>query len=533
LSKLLHLDRFILPFCSEEFLHVNTKRLAAMDIGTNSIRCIVVEADHKGGYKVLDDEKSTVRLGEDLSRTGAISLQASARALEAVGRFRKLIEGLKVRAVEAIATSAMRRASNGLELLDALSTAFGHEIRIISGVEEAELAMASAQRHFDMEYKRYAVFDIGGGSLEITTALGNHIEECYSLDLGAVVMTEQFLSHDPARPADLQKLQRHVRTSLKKYVDRSKVQLHTLIGSGGTTTAIGSMAMNALGKSYASIHGYEVLRSEIVHMLAMLIRKNLAERRLVPGLNADRADIIVAGIVVVEELMRFFGANQLLVNERGIREGLIIKAMEKHGLVPVASVPRSWRDSALEFVRSCHGDEPHSQHVAHLALSLFDALAVPFNLKKSDRKLLEAAAILHDVGYFIAYSSHHKHSYHLIRHAELFGFTPREREIIAQIARYHRKSLPKRKHETFQALHEEDQQRVGRLGGILRLADGLDRRRSSAVQSIACEFGGTTVTVRLSGTDDMSLELFGATAKKDLFEKAFGTQIMFVTQPGM
>ena len=149
---------------------MNTKRLAAIDIGTNSIRCIVVEADHKGGYKVLDDEKSTVRLGEDLSRTGAISPQASARALEAVSRFRKLLAGMKVRAVEAIATSAIRRASNGQELLDALSGAFGHEIRIISGVEEAELAMVSAQRHFDMEYKRYAVFDIGGGSLEITTA---------------------------------------------------------------------------------------------------------------------------------------------------------------------------------------------------------------------------------------------------------------------------------------------------------------------------------------------------------------------------
>jgi exopolyphosphatase/guanosine-5'-triphosphate,3'-diphosphate pyrophosphatase len=327
----------------------------------------------------------------------------------------------------------------------------------------------------------------------------------------------------------LQALQRHVRASLKKLVDRSKVQLHTLIGSGGTTTAIGSMAMSTLGKSYASIHGYEVLRSEVVHLLAMLTRKNLTERRMVPGLNADRADIIVAGMVVVEELMRFFGANQLLVNERGIREGLIIRALEKHGLIPVAAAPRTWRESALDFVRSCHGDEPHSLHVGGLALSLFDGLSVPFNLKKSDRKILEAAALLHDVGYFIAYSSHHKHSYHLIRHAELFGFTPRERELIAQVARYHRKSLPKRKHETFQSLNEEDQQRVGQLGGILRLADGLDRRRNAAVQSIACEIGGTTLTIRLNGTEDMSLEIFGATAKKDLFEKAFGLRVVLET----
>lgn len=505
---------------------MNTQRLAAMDIGTNSIRCIVVEVDHKGGYKVLDDEKSTVRLGEQLARTGIISPQASERALTAVAHFRKLIAGLKVSAVEAIATSAMRSASNGQELLDALSAEFGHEIRIITGEEEAELAMVSAQRHFDMEYKRYAVFDIGGGSLEITTALGNHIEEFYSLDLGAVVMTEQFLKHDPPLAGDLEKLQRHVRSQLKKKVDISKGQFHTLIGSGGTTTAIGSMVMNSLGGSYASIHGYEVLRSEVVHLLAMLTRKSLPERRLVPGLNADRADIIVAGIAVVGELMRFFGANQLLVNERGIREGLIIRAMEKHGLISAAPAPRTWRESALDFVRSCHVDEPHSLHVARLAMSLFDGLSAPFNLKKSDRKLLEAAALLHDVGYFIAYSSHHKHSYHLIRHAELFGFSPRERELIAQIARYHRKSLPKRKHETFQALNEADRQRVGRLGGILRLADGLDRRRSSAVQSVSCTFGGTLFTVRLEGGEDMSVEIFGATAKKDLLEKAFGVRLV-------
>jgi exopolyphosphatase/guanosine-5'-triphosphate,3'-diphosphate pyrophosphatase len=501
-----------------------------MDIGTNSIRCIIVEAEHKGGYKVLDDEKSTVRLGEQLARTGAISAEASARALATVAHFRKLIAGLKVSAVEAIATSAMRNASNGQELLDALSAELGHEIRVISGLEEAGLAMVSAQRHFDMEYKRYAVFDIGGGSLEITTALGNHIEECYSLDLGAVLMTEQYLKHDPVRPDDLQKLQRHVRAQLKKQVDRSKGQFHTLIGSGGTTTAVGSMAMSAMGKSYSSVHGYEVLRSEVIHLLAMLTRKSLAERRLVPGLNADRADIIVAGIVVIEELMRYLGANQLLVNERGIREGLIIRAMEKHGLIPSAPAPRTWRESALDFVRSCHVDEPHSLHVAQLALSVFDGLSAPFSLKKPDRKLLEAAALLHDVGYFIAYSSHHKHSYHLIRHAELFGFSPRDRELIAQIARYHRKSMPKRRHETFQALNIGDRQRVERLGGILRLADGLDRRRSSTVQSVSCTFGGTLFTLLLDGVEDMSVEIFGATAKKDLLEKAFGVRVVLVTE---
>jgi exopolyphosphatase/guanosine-5'-triphosphate,3'-diphosphate pyrophosphatase len=150
-------------------------------------------------------------------------------------------------------------------------------------------------------------------------------------------------------------------------------------------------------------------------------------------------------------------------------------------------------------------------------------------MKKPERKLLEASAILHDCGYFISYGSHHKHSYHLIRHAELFGFTPRERELIAQIARYHRKSIPKRKHDSFMNLNEKDQATVSRLGGILRLADGLDRRRNGAIEKISCQFGGTTVTIGLIASEDVSVEIFGANAKKDLFEKSFGSTVVFTT----
>jgi exopolyphosphatase/guanosine-5'-triphosphate,3'-diphosphate pyrophosphatase len=164
-----------------------------------------------------------------------------------------------------------------------------------------------------------------------------------------------------------------------------------------------------------------------------------------------------------------------------------------------------------------------------MSLSIFNALALPFELTASEKKLLEAAAILHDCGYFISYSSHHKHSYHLIRHAELFSFTPRERELIAQIARYHRKSLPKRKHDAFQSLKQKDQVTVARLGGILRLADGLDRRRNGLVHAVSCQFGGSTITIQLTATEDISVEIFGANAKKELFEKAFGSSVVFVT----
>jgi exopolyphosphatase/guanosine-5'-triphosphate,3'-diphosphate pyrophosphatase len=505
------------------------KRIAAIDIGSNSIRCIIAEASKEGTYKILDDEKATVRLGEKLAVTGVISPEASSRALEAIQRFHKLVAGLNVEAVEAVATSAIRSAANGKELVATLSKELGHEIRIISGEEEAELTAASALANFDMYGKRYAMVDIGGGSVEIVTAYGNHVEEFYSLELGAVVMTDRFLMSDPTAEDELRKLQRHIRESLKRTFTGKRISVDSFIGSGGTMTAIGCMAMQMRKDNYVSIHGSEVLRAEVVHLLAMLTHKDIKGRRTIPGLNQDRADIIVAGVVLVDELMRFFDANRVLVNERGIREGLLIRAMKKLGLAAGNSTPPTWKDSVKGFAVSCHVDEQHATHVAGMAISIFDALAIPFELKATDKKLLEAASILHDSGYFISYGSHHKHSYHLIRHAELFGFTPRERELIAQIARYHRKSLPKRKHDAFQSLKEKDQATVARLGGILRLADGLDRRRNGLVQNVSCQFGGTTMTIHLASTEDVSVEIFGANAKKDLFEKAFGCSVVFAT----
>lgn len=504
-------------------------RIAAIDIGTNSIRCIIAEASKGGSFKILDDEKATVRLGERLAMTGVISDAASDRAIEAIRRFQKLAAGMNVEAIEAVATSAVRSAANGKELVATLSKELGHEIRVISGEEEAELTAASSLANFDMYGKRYAMIDIGGGSVEIITAYGNHVEESFSLELGAVVMTDRFLASDPINEDELRKLQRHIRESLKRTFTGKKISVDSFIGSGGTLTAIGCMAMQMRKDNYVSIHGSEVLRAEVVHLLAMLIHRDLKERRTIPGLNQDRADIIVAGVVVIDELMRFFEANRVLVNERGIREGLLIRAVKRLGFAPGGGAAPTWRDAVKEFARSCHVDEQHATHVAGMALSIFDAMVLPFGLKPSERKLLEAAAILHDSGYFISYGSHHKHSYHLIRHAELFSFTPRERELIAQIARYHRKSLPKRKHVAFQSLKEMDQVTVARLGGILRLADGLDRRRSGLVQNVSCLFGGTTTTLHLTATEDISVEIFGANAKKDLFEKAFGSNVVFVT----
>ncbi|WP_136525618.1 Ppx/GppA phosphatase family protein [Geomonas ferrireducens] len=494
-------------------------RLAAIDIGTNSIRSIVIETSGNGKYRILDDEKVLARLGEGLHQTGAIAPAAWERAIEALTRQKKIIDGYKVSAIDAVATSAVRKASNGAELVRAIKKSTGLEIEVVSGEEEAELAALSAQHNFELEGVRHLIFDIGGGSLELISALGTHTEEMLSLELGAVFLTESFLKSDPVLGTEHQKLRKHIRKSLKTACTGERSGMQCLVGSGGTVTAIAAMVAAARKEKFDSLHGYELLRSEVVHLLAMLARKSDKERRAIPGLNPERSDIIVAGVTVVDELMDFFQVNHLKVNERGIREGLILRGLRRRNLLPEKK-RRSWRDSALEFAHSCHIDEGHAEHVARLSLQLFKALAPRYGWGPKEMRLLDAAAIMHDVGYFISYSSHHKHSYHLIRHADLFGFTPRERELMANIARYHRKSVPKKKHEEFTRLSPDDQLLVARLGGILRLCDGLDRRRNAVVQGVDCALTQDTLELTLNGDEEMSVELYGAKAKSDLLQEA-------------
>lgn len=506
-------------------------RLAAIDIGTNSIRCIIVEADKNGKYRILDDEKATVRLGEGLALDNAISGAAWLRAMEALARMKKIVDGYGVTGIETAATSAVRRASNGADFIKTVADKIGLRISVISGEEEAELALASAQHNFDMQGTRFATIDIGGGSVEIVTALGSHIEKVSSLDLGAVTLTDKFVASDPLKSIEYERMRKHIRKQLKNSFPGDE-PIQCLIGSGGTITSIAAMSMALRKEGYGSIHGHEVLRSEVVHLLAMLIRKNVTERRSIQGLNPDRADIITAGVTVIDEVMAFFSANFLTINERGIREGLILKGLHKHNLLPSAPRPKNWREGLLEFASSCHNDEAHSRHVAGIAMVIFAALADSFSLGEKERQMLEGAALLHDIGYFISYKEHHKHSYHLVRHAELFGFTPRERELIAQITRYHRKALPKKSHEGFTRLAPADQLLVRRLGGILRLSDGLDRRRSGVVKFIECSPALSTFMIRLHGDGDLSVELFGGKIKGDLFESAFGKKLILVPAQG-
>lgn len=505
-------------------------RLAAIDIGTNSFRCIVVEVDPQEGFRILDDEKAQVRLGEGLNQSGLISQAAQERAIDTLQRMCKIISGLGAQMIEVVATSAVRKANNRKEFLQAVRAATGLDIKVIDGEIEAELATLSVHHNFAMEQQRFAMADIGGGSVEIVVASGLHTETVASLELGAVFLTEKYISSDPPAETELKRLRKHIRKALKKTGIDDGLPVSCLIGSGGTMTNIGSMVMALRGEEYESVHRYEVLHSEIVHLLAMVTRKNQKERQNIPGLNPERADIILAGMILTDELLRQTRTNLLRINAKGIREGLILQSLSNRGLLPSTVTSRDWRSSVLEFARSCRFDEHHSEQVCRLACDIFDCLAIEQDLTDRDRELLEAATLLHDIGYFISYHQHHKHSYHLIRHANLFGFTPREREIIANLARYHRKAKPKKGHRNFAGLASSDQLLVRKLASILRLADGLDRRRNRQIRQFDCRLKNKTLELKLSGNGDLSVEAYGAETKGDLFRDIFDYRLNVMTE---
>jgi exopolyphosphatase/guanosine-5'-triphosphate,3'-diphosphate pyrophosphatase len=497
------------------------KRIAAIDIGSNSVRSIVVEAPSSGPPRLLHDEKVQTRLAAGLSRTDTLAPEAMDRTIEALGRMLEMVRGADVDKVRAVATSAVREAVNGKAFVARVKRELGLDVEIVAPDDEGRLAFLSAAAHFDLD-GRVAVIDLGGGSLEVVRAVGGEIEGIDSLGLGAVALTERFATEDPLPPKAFKALKRHVRSSLSEAFGIDPDVPRLLVGSGGTVNSLAWMASHLHGESFNSVQGYAIPRADVVHLVALMKRSTVEERRAIPGLAAQRADIILAGAVVVDEVMRLFGMNELRVNGKGIREGLVQETISARKRAPG---PRDRMRAVMDFARRCRFDRKHSLHVAGLALSLFDQLADELGLADEGKPLLEAAAVLHDVGYYIAYDRHHKHSYHLVRHADLPGFTPREREMIASLARYHRGALPRAQHESLRRLAAADREQVERLGALLRLADGLDRSRGQKVRRVTAEIRKKRLVLHLEGDPPLDIEGYGAMGKGDLFQRAFGLTV--------
>ncbi len=504
------------------------ERLGAIDVGSNSIRLLVAEYDPVAGISVIDEVRDQPRLAAGLARTGRLDDGAVERAMLALRRMREVCRRRGVRRIAAVATAAVREAENGEEFVRRVQEELEIPLRIIDPETEAALSYRSVAHHFRLAGARTLVADIGGGSLELIGAIDGLVELTLSLPLGAVRLTELHLQgkRDPRRAVEL--LRGQVRKQLKKGIRQREWTAAAVIGSGGTFTTLARMAIGRRGLPIPeTIHGASVTTGEVETLIEWLTEKTPEQRRLVPGLNPERADIILAGLGVTAELLSLVNARTLTVSAFGLREGLLLDMVgERHA--PAADPLRLIR----EFVERCQCDRRHVEHVRHLALQLFEQLGPALGAEAADRALLEAASLLHDVGQLVSYRKHHRHSYQLIMHAERLNLSARDRLLVALMSRYHRKKGPSRKHEEFAGLPPEDQAIVRRMSALLRVADGLDRGHTASVERATVTLDPNRVqievTPRMAGAD-LSLECWGAERKSDVLAKVLGREVRIAT----
>ena len=506
-------------------------KLAAIDIGSNSIKLVVVEAAASDSFAVLVRDREAVRLGHETLLKGYHGRAAILRAAACIKRFRSIAEARGAEKVISIATASVREANNSANFIKAIEQKTGVRVEVLSGIEEARLiGLAAAQGCGDGKSALLNI-DIGGGSTELSIFRDGAPQHLVSLKLGAVGLSERYIKSDPPMTQELDSLRAEIRAALQRPArELRESKWNGVTGTSGTILAIRS-AIRFQSTDNLEPKGSETQLDQMQINLPRLIELNQylasltsSERRSTTGISAQRADIIISGGLILEGTMRALGVKTLRACDWALREGVIIDRLREWEDQSRPPMP----DIANQKLRGVHAvgkrfgyEEAHAHQVARLAERIFDTMASNYNLTRHQRLLLSAAALLHDVGYHIAHEAHHKHSYYLIEHSELTGFSEAERAVIANIARYHKGSGPKDRHPNFAALDQIDRDTVSKLAGILRLADALDRRHDGRVIDLSFRRVRDLLTVQVVSALECEDELAEAERRLDLFQAAF------------
>lgn len=513
---------------------------AAIDIGSNSIHHVVVEVDQKHDFRILARDKEVVRLGRSVARDGKLSTSAIKRAVDCLKRYRLRAEHYGAVDLIAVATSAVREASNRSDFLVRASEDAGVIVETLSGIEEARLIALAASARYEQNNKsnrrknrRLLVIDIGGGSTELAIVQNGEPIVLISFKLGAVRLTERFINSDPPTEKQLRRLRSEMRDILSPRAQEIiDVGFDDCYGTSGTINALGGMLIrrhlsDLKGRSQSpdpllKFEEFQKLNRELEVM-------SLDQRAGVPGLNQTRAEIIIAGGQLLEAIMEIMKVERLSICDWALREGILISRLMRHeGLVSTDAANLEQDPSlrgALALAQHYHAELKHAHRVAYLSQQMFDALVPLHMLGGEHRRLLSAAAILHDVGYLVSHTGHHKHSAYLIHHGEMAGFMASEVAIIANIARYHRSSTPKARHPYFASLNEEDRTIVRKLAAILRITDALDRDHQGNVRSLSCELLDDKVKLIAVCAKESDATLWRVEERSDLFTEVFQRKI--------
>jgi exopolyphosphatase / guanosine-5'-triphosphate,3'-diphosphate pyrophosphatase len=509
-------------------------RVAAIDIGTNSVHMVIVEVTDQLAFRILGSEKDLTNLGSAALVHHKLTRRAMVHTYQILSRYTQIARKLDCDVIRAYATSAVRECANGGDFVQLLKLELGLDIRVISAQEEARLIYLAVRQAVDLGDQPTLIVDIGGGSAEIIVGTAEKPLLLQSRKLGASRLTQQFVLSDPISKRNLKDLEKHIDETLKPLLAQAKsMGIQRVIGTSGTMENVAAMCHAQYGEK-DSRHRLLTLMSheDFAEVYKRLRRLPVEDRRELPGLDPGRADQIVAGATVVNYLFENLGIESVEVCDRAMREGMIIDYMQTHWPKIRLSVqirdPR--RRSIMELGRRCNYNEAHALQVANLSLSLFDQLKSLHRLDAHAREMLEYAAITHDIGWHIGHSSHHKHSYYLVKNGDLDGFSPVEIEIIANVARYHRRSAPKKSHEAYMSLRAEEREIVCKLAALLRIADGLDRGHYGNVRRLKVVRSGGKISIRLLTSADPELELWGARHKTEMFETLFHKQITFAAR---
>ena len=500
-------------------------RIAAIDIGTNSLHMIVVRVRPDLSFEVIDREKEMVRLGAGGLDGRALTPEAMHAALQVLSKFRRLADSHRVDEIIAVATSATREAENGSDFLQAIVEKTGIRAQVISGTEEARLIHQAAVYGVGLAGDVAIVIDIGGGSVEITRGSGPNMEAGRSFKLGVIRLTERFIKSDPLAPRDERKLRRYIDAETGKYVSQLTRQgFDRVIGTSGTIQSLGAVALAERGSSSTTLRNRRISAKQLRRSQKLLVARDIQERLRVPGLEPRRADLAVAGSVLLDALLRRLGATDITLCDLSLREGLILDYIGRHRkqIAQANRYPDVRRRSVFELAERCNYWPEHAQQVARLAVALFDQTRIVHGLTDHEREWLEYAALLHDIGVHISYERHHKHSYYLIKNGDLRGFDPEEIEVIALVARYHRQATPKRQHGEYAEFRRKRRRTIRTLAAILRLAESLDRSHSQPVSGLELHDRGDDGLLQLRATGDAELELWAATRHAAAFERLIG-----------
>lgn len=489
-------------------------RIAAIDIGTNSIHMIVVRVRPDLSFEVIDREKEMVRLGAGGLDGRRLTPTAMTAALQTLAKFRRLADSHRVDEIVAAATSAIREAENGGDFIAQVGRKTGINIRVISGTEEARLIHMAAVYGVHMGGSPAVVIDIGGGSIEVTLGTASHLTHARSFKLGVIRLTERFVRTDPLSERDERRLVKHINKEIGGYLETiADRRFDRVIGTSGTILSLGALALSEDGVVRdEALRNIRVPAKAIRRLRKRLSGADLAARLHMDGLDPRRADIAVAGSVLLDSVLRRLGADDITLCDLALREGLVLDYIHRNTatIQKIERYPDVRRRSIIELGERCGCSPAHARHVSQLALSIFDQTRAVHKLGDRERELLEYGALLHDAGVHISYERHHRHSYYLIKNGELRGFDPQEIEIIALLARYHRQATPKKAHDGYGVLKSGLRRTVRTLAAMLRLAEGLDRSHGQVVTTLDVVPKGDAYLIRLRAAGDAELELWAA-----------------------